>query len=147
MAREDMNWRIATTEAGLPNGSMVARGIGVPLQPEPADHSVKRGRSQGGSGHYGYKKYRLLWRNLDERQASDLRRLVGDVRTSKLPLYVTGQWFDEANPYSRWVDLRGEPELDDMAPQPPISGRGINVYGTVVLTLNNVDLVNDPATF
>jgi len=147
MLRDDYKWRIATTEAGLPNGSMVARGIGVPLQPEPVDHSVKRSRSAGGVGHYGYRRYRLLWRNQDETQAQALRRLVGTVRLSKLPLYLTAVWWDETDPVARWVDLRGEPDLEDMAIGPPVSGWGIWTYATVVLTLNNVTIVNDPASF
>ena len=147
MFKEDYKWRIAGTEAGLANGTMVFRGIGVPLQPEPADHSVKRSRSAGGLAHHGHNKYRLLWRNLDEHQARSLRELVGDVRISKLPLYLTGIWWDETNPVARWVDMRGEPDLENMAIGPPVSGFGMWTYATVVLTLNAVSLVNDPASF
>ena len=145
--QNNYRWRIATTEAGLANGAMIARGIGVPLQPEPVDHSTRRSRSAGGVGHYGYRRYRLLWRNLDEPQAQALRRLIGDVRASKLPLYITGTWWDETNPVIRWVDLRGEPDLEDMATAPPANGYGVWTYPTVVLTLNSVSLVNDPASF
>lgn len=143
--RNDYNWRIATTEAGLINGAMIARGLDVPLQPEPLEFVVRRSRSAGGVAHHGYRRYRLLWRNLDEQQAQILRRLVGTVRTAKLPLYLTAWWYDEANPVARWVDLRGEPDLEDMAPGPPVSGYGFLVYSTVVLNFNNVTIVNDPA--
>lgn len=147
MVKEDYNWRIAGTEAGLANGAMIARGIPVPLQPEPVDHTVRRSRSAGGTAHHGYNRYRLLWRNLDEHQARSIRELVGDVRIAKLPLYLTTVWWDETNPVARWVDMRGEPDLENMAIGPPVSGFGMWTYSTVVLTLNNVSIVNDPASF
>lgn len=142
-----MNWRIAITEAGLANGSMMARNIGVPLQIEPEDHSTETPQSEGGVAHTGFKKYKILWKDLDEEQASNLRKLVADARSTSNLIYITGRWYDEANPFTRWVDFRGKPSLDKMAPAPPETRRGKAVYSNVVLNINNVFLINDPASF
>ena len=95
----------------------------------------------------GYKRYKILWKDLDEEQASNLRSLISDARDTSNLIYVTGRWYDEANPYSRWVDLRGKPSLDKMSPAPPESRRGKAVYSNVILNIHNVFLVNDPALF
>jgi len=141
-----MNWRIATTEAGLTRSPM-SKLVGIPLQIEPEDYSTEQEQSEGGTSYHGYKKYKILWKDLDEIQASTLRRLVAEARAGSRWLYITGRWYDEANSFTRWVDMRGKPKLEKMAPAPPELRMGMAIYSNVVLQLNNIDIVNDPALF
>ena len=147
MTTSIMKWRISTTLAGLPNGGMVVRGLGAPFQPEPKDHTTRKAQSEGGIARHGYKNYKLLYRDLDEVQANILRDLVAQAKAGSGLLYLTALWWDQTNTVARWVDMSGRPEIEDMAPSPPMHSLGILHYANVVLNLSNLTLENDPATF
>jgi len=147
MSRKLFNWRIATTEAGLQLGALAARGIAIPTQVEPMDHTVRADQSQGGTARHGWSTYKILWNKLTLEQLIEITRIVDTIKTGTGELFFTGRWYTRSNPVMRFVDLKGRPDLGDVSPDPPMDASGMPVFSNIVLNLANVTILNDPASY
>lgn len=140
------NWRIALAQASLARQTFPVVGLPPVTQWFPADHSTKSSDSEGGVSRGGYLRYELLWTRLDGPQHDALLRFLGQIDPND-DLYLTCRWYDSGNPVIRWVDLRGKPDWVDATPNPPAFAYGADIFSTIKLTLNNVELLTDPAVY
>ncbi len=136
---------MAETLATLPRGSFPVVNLPPVAQYFPRDYSVKQNDAEGGQHRAGFMTYELLWTRMDSGQLSPLQRIFNN--TIDGDMFVTGLWYDTNNPVLRWVDLKGKPDLSDATPNVPAFAFGVQVFSTIALKLNNVVLVNDPATY
>lgn len=139
------NWRIATTQAGLPVGTFPTVGLPPVVQWFPRDYAVKTNDAEGGVSRDGFMSYEILWTRLDQAQLPAFMRVFN--LTIGGDIFLTGLWYDTVNPAIRWVDMSGKPDFTDPTPNVPAFADGQQVFSTARLRLNNVILVNDPATY
>lgn len=141
------NWRIAVSEAALPNGAFIARGIPTPTQIEYRDHSVRVEQSEGSEARHGYAQVSLLWLSLTPIQAYALRAIVEYAHDNAGLSYMTINRAFGNTIGDEWVDVRGRPRLSDIVPAPPLFGatNGSWMAQNVQLTLVNVVVLNNPA--
>jgi hypothetical protein len=132
--------------ADLPRQTFPVIGLAPVTQWFPVDHSTKNAGTDGSTHRGGYMKYELLWTRLDTAQHDAFLRIIGQVPPNA-DLHITGRWYDSNNPAIRWVDLKGKPDWVDATPNPPAFAYGVDVFSAIKLTLNNVELVNDPASY
>lgn len=141
------NWRIAVSEAALPLGSLMARGIPTPTQIEYRDHSVRVEQSEGSEARHGYHQCTILWLSLTPAQAFAIRLAVEYAHANGGLLYMTINRAFGNTIGDEWVDVRGRPRLSDIAPAAPLFGStGGWLAENVTLTLVNVVVLNNPAT-
>lgn len=140
------NWRIGLAQADLFNQPFPTVGLPPVTQWFPTDHSTKSSDSDGGVYRDGFLRYELLWTRMDECQHDAFLRIIGQV-TPGADLYITGRWYDSNTPNIRWVDLRGKPDWQDATPNPPAFSFGSQIFSTIKLALNNVELLTDPAVY
>lgn len=141
-----LGWRIAATEAALANGYMFLRGIPLPDTAPYRDHSQRVSKTTGGQARHGYKNVRLFWEILDRAQANRLRTIVQAGLDDAGYVYLT---IDRNNGIAGgpdWIDVRGRPYMPDFDPS-QIAGATGTVHQRVELFVNNLTIVNDPATF
>ena len=141
-----LGWRIATTEAGLASGYFFAMGLEVPTNAPYHDYSTRVGQSTGGQARHGYKNVRCYWERLDRREARMLREAV------QAGLDLTGTIFltiDRANGSGDtfdWIDVSGKPHMPDFDPS-RFGGATNIMHENVELFVNNLTIINDPASF
>lgn len=140
------NWRIAVSEAALPNGAFIARGIPTPTQIEYRDHSVRVEQSEGSEARHGYAQVSLLWLSLTPAQAYAIRAICEFAHAGTGLVWLTANRAFGNTIGDEWVDLRGRPRLSDIVPAPPLFGStGGWMAQNVQLTLVNVVVLNNPA--
>ena len=138
---------MASTEAGLTNNGLFAQKFPPPTSAVYRDYSTRVSQSTGGQARHGYKNVRLFWEVLDRRQALLLRTTI------QAGLDATGVVFwtiDRANGTSGgpdWIDVSGKPYMPDFDPSTPIASATAVAHSRVELYINNLTIVNDPATF
>jgi hypothetical protein len=146
--RNKLRWRIATTEAGLAKNWFIGLGIPEPTQIEYMDHSVKNAQSEGGTARHGYHSVQLMWRKLSPYQAYQLKsNHDAAVASATGLLFMTVSRLDATNPGADWIDISGRPDMSPVAPEQPIISANGYSHANIILTLNNVSVVNDPASF
>jgi hypothetical protein len=137
-------FRIATSEAGLPDGHFFTRNLPEPLPPILTDYSVKSPQSTGGKSRQGYAKASVIWAIFTQSQANTLRRLVeaaeatGGEGNGTLWLTVPRTTGDSSG--VDWVDISGIADMPDLQPE------AVGLYSNVTLTLNDVTIENEPST-
>lgn len=140
------NTRLAETEAGLSRGYIIhSWGLPKPTQPIYQDHSQKVALADGGQALRGWPSVTLIWDRLSITQFRTLRKLVEAAidNTGYLYLTVDKSW-NGSEGHGYWVDVRGKPTIPDNAPTANTSGM---IRDNVVLEINNIESVNDPASF
>lgn len=139
-------WRLALTQATLPDGPLPMIGLPPPLQYFPKDYNIKSKSSVGGTRRQGNSSYELIWTRLDEFQKQMFDRMSSESKTDyEGVLFATVLWWDSDNPHPRWVDISGYHDVTDFSPNPGILETGEPIYANVTLTFNNVTIVQDPA--
>jgi hypothetical protein len=139
------NWRISSSLATLPRGAFPSVNLPPVTQYFPRDYSVKVNDAEGGVHRNGFMTYELLWTRMVSDQLSAFQRIYNE--TIDGDMYITGLWYDTLNPVIRWVDMSGKPDVTDPTPNVPAFAYGQQVFSTINLKLNNVVLLNDPATY
>ena len=141
-----LGWRISTTEAGLGSGYYHALGIPPPTNAPYHDYSTRVGQSTGGQARHGYKNVREFWERMDRTEATTLKEIIeaGIALTGEVFLTVDrangeGDTFD-------WIDVRGKPHVPDFDPS-RFAGASDIVHENIELFVNNLTIVNDPASF
>lgn len=140
------NIRLATTEAGLPNGFAVySLGLPEPSLPLYADHSSKAVLASGGQALRGFQSTSILFSRLTFAQARTLRKLVEDSLSSTDGLmYLTiDKGWNGSGLLGSWIDVKGVPHMPDLA---PVGNTQAMIYDNVTLFVNNLTTVNDPAS-
>lgn len=139
------NIRLGSSEAGLSRGYIIhSLGIPKPTQPIYNDHSVQVALSDGGVAKRGWPSIILLWDDLTVVQVRVLREIVDAAITAGY-LYVTAdKSWNGSEGLGYWVDFRGRPALSDSPPSPGTSGL---LRENISLTIDNLETVNDPASF
>jgi len=143
-----LRWRIATTEAGLANNWFIALGVPEPTQVEYKDYSVKNSQSEGGIARHGYRTIKIMWKKLSPFQAWTIKTMHDNAKASATGLlFMTTLRLDASKPGGDWIDISGRPDMGDIAPEQPIISANGYSHDTVVLTISNVTILNDPASF
>lgn len=136
-------FRLAASEAGLAKGYLFAHGIPAP-QVEYRDHSVKVSQSDGGQARHGYKTVSLLWATLTREQGASLRAIVEGAGSTIYASFPRGNGAGEGWDF---IDVSGKPQMPDMAPDDTLAGRQTWIYQNVQLVINNLTIINQPASF
>lgn len=145
--RNRLRWRIATTEAGLASGWFIGLGLPEPTQIEYNDHSTKNPQSEGGTARHGYHGARILWRKMSVNQAYQIKnRVDAAIASATGLLFMTIVRLDGSSPGADWIDISARPDMGPIAPEAPIIGATGYSHNNVVLNLNNITVVNDPAS-
>lgn len=140
----DWNYRVATTLAGLPKGSLKARGIPQPDLPVYKSYSARVDGSSGGQALRGFSYVEWHWDELTMEQARAISRLVEIALDAGTPLYLTiDLGMDGREARGRWVDVSGTPVLPEVA---PVARRGAWIAENVVLRVVDLTEENDPAS-
>jgi hypothetical protein len=143
----NLGWRIASTEAGLQKGAFFVRRIPPPHSFEYKDYSVRRPQSQGGESRHGYENVTILWDRLTPKQSNELRTVIQAGLDDAGYIYLT---VDRSNGLASgrdWIDVRGRPQMPDFLPLTPVAGSNGIMHGSVRLFVNELFIVNDPASF
>lgn len=143
-----LRWRVATTEAALSNNWFISLGLPEPTQIEYSDHTIKNSQSEGGTARHGYHTVKIMWSKLSPFQAWTLKNVHDNAKASATGLlFMTVSRLDGSKPGVDWIDISGRPDIGPIAPEQPIIGANGYVHDNVVLALNNVTVLNDPASF
>jgi len=138
---------LATTEAGLPKGSVVyALNLPMPSLPIYSDHSAKVTLSDGGQALRGFSSVSLTWNFLDWDQARILRELGEDSLDSADGLIyakVNRAW-NRSGSGEDWIDISGRPHIFDGT---SASGTFAKISDNVTLLIGNHTIVNDPSSY
>ena len=141
------NLRIESTEALLAKGYLLySHSLPEPSVMTYNDHSSREAKQDGGQALRGFLSVTLLWDNLTDWQVSRLWELVNDSITSTDELMyatVAKQWNGSGARHS-WIDVKGRPHYPSVS---PAGGTSARLYENVTLTINNIEIVNDPASF
>ena len=138
----NINTRIATSEAGLATGALFARKIPKP-QTFYRDHSSRSSQGEGGEARHGYLNVSLLWDTLTASQASALKAVITAAQGQSSGLmYLTIRRTDATNGDTDWIDVSGRPLMPEF--QSSNDGR---IFRNVELTINNLTILNDPSTY
>jgi len=146
--RAYQNIRLATTEAGLPQGFLIySHQIPLPSIVVYREYSQAVPGADGSQTQHGFPSLAMNFNNLDKWQAYSLRKLVDDALTlSAKVLWVTmDKNWNGSSPPNTWIDVSGKPHIPDIAP----SGGSLGALReTITLTINNLDVDNatSPAT-
>lgn len=141
------NYRIAATEEGLERGYFHLMGIPIDVKTQYKDYTIKSPQGSGWVAKHGYKNVELNWESLNPRQLNVLRsRVESALNSADRLLYMTIPRNDGTSPsMDDWIDISGKPDLRDPT---VLDGRTSGVHLTnISLFLNDVEIVNDPATF
>lgn len=139
-----LKWRIATTEVGLARGSFLVRNI-PPVSASPYQPFSKiTPRSDGGDATHGYKKLTLMWDVMKLEQYYRIKKLVEESRPGLL--YITFE-LNDGSVAGGFADASGRPQFMQAAGEVPAARTGDSGVRNVVLTLNNVTLVNNPSSY
>ena len=137
--------RLGVSEATL---AYLVYGMGLPEPDLPvyADHASKVNLGDGGQSLRGSASASLTWRQLTGHQAWQLRLLIENaLATAGAELFMTIDkgWGNLGPPYA-YIDVRGKPRIVDA---PPISQSRATMRNNVTVFINNLTVVNDPASF
>jgi hypothetical protein len=124
---------------------MIVAGMGIPSLATYKEYTEKASRGEGGVSRHGYRNCPVLWQKMTRAQAAALRRYVDDAGLGLL--YLTVQRLDGSNPTADWIDISGYPDLSDIAATAPMLFEGSHMHQNVLLTLNNVTVVNENPVF
>lgn len=139
-------WRIATTEAGLASGYFSALGIQPPTNAPYHPYSTRVGQSTGGQARHGYKNVRMFWANLDRIEARILKeRVVAGIALTGNVYLTIDRANGDGDTYD-WIDVYGKPHIPDFDPS-RFAGASDIVHENIELFVNNLTIVNDPASF
>lgn len=141
----NIGWRIATALVDLPVGSaFFVRKIPPPTTAIYADHGEKVAHSEGGESRHGYRNIRIFWDVIDRNQASALRAVLDDAVTNfgSIVFLTLDRSNGEAGGED-WIDVSGRLHMPDFNPFANVRNRG---YQGVELFVNNITIINDPAT-
>lgn len=144
---EDIKWRLATTEAGLPKGSLIPRGVPAPVQAPYRDFTTRVSRGPGGIAKHGYKNDELLWTRMSLLQRDVIKGLVDAVGFGLIYATVLPT---EGTYSGQWIDVSAYPSLEDQGPESPqsrVNGTVTLFISNVVLRLNNITVLNTDPTF
>lgn len=133
--------RIASTLAGLPLG-WLQPGWDLPFPTTPIynPYVARISKADGGISKRGWISSRLTWVEPTITQAATLYEIAefGDV-------YATLNRGWAAVAIDDWIDVSGKVFIDnDVA---PIAGANGIVLNAITLVINNITIVNDPASF
>lgn len=135
-------WRISTNST-LAHKNFFLLGLPIPQTPAFETYSTLVPQSQGGQTRQGYINVKILWSELTKYQAWKLNQLVETVLAAGTPLYMTVEYNDGTYLEGWFVDVSGTPY--PLVLTPVQNSQGI-IYQNVEMTLNNVTVVNNPAT-
>lgn len=135
-------WRISATSTLL-HQNFFALGLPIPQTPIFKTYSALVPQSQGGQARQGYENVSILWSELTREQGFKLKALVETVLTASTPLYMTVDFNDGTYLPGSFVDVSGTPY--PVILEAAAWSQGL-VYQNVTLFLNNVTVVNNPAT-
>ena len=139
--------RLATTEAGLSTGYLIfSLSIPEPDLPLFPDHSARVPLSDGGQSLRGFRSTTLSWNRLNSQQLRVLTKLVDDaLDTANGVLFATIDkgWNGSTNT-NNFIDVSGKPHLPRPNPTPRTHSLA---FDNVVLVINNLTIINDPAVF
>jgi len=140
----DGNYRISNALADITKGSLFARGIPYPDQPNYSDYSARTDLSSGGQTLRGFSYVVWMWDELFIPQANDLVELVETALDAGNPLYLTiDLGWGGRYARGRWVDVSGTPVVPEVTPVPR---RGAWLTRNFVLKVVDLTVENDPAT-
>lgn len=139
-------FRIALTQAGLTTGFFFLRKIALPTTCTFKGFSQAIPQSEGGSVQHGFLNVTMSWLNVTPITAYYIRKYVTDALNGTKMLYLTVPYNDGTKPGRRFIDVSGRPHPIDTAEGGTIDGGGL-FYENLQLFVNNVTVINDPATF
>ncbi len=139
--------RLATTEAGLSQGYLIwSWNMPLPTLSVYADHQERVDLSDGAQSLRGWRAFTLSWRTLSIAQTRVMAALVeAALDTANGVLFATiDKGWNATGTAEQWIDVSGRPVL--MRPT-SVPGSGGLVFQDVILTVRNLTIVNDPASF
>lgn len=142
--KNHLYFRLAASEAGLAKGYLFAMGVPPPTNLEYKDHSERVPQGEGGESRHGFHVLLWTWERLTLLQ---LKVICDIVFNSSGLVYCSSPRSNGATEGYGWVDAYGRPSLSDPSPVGPIASATGIIVGNVSLTLNNLIIVNNPASF
>ena len=142
-----LGWRIASTEAGLARGNFKVRNIPPPDSAPYRGYSHRVSKTTGGQARHGYKNVRFFWEVLDRGQAAALKRVIQAGLDDAGLLFLTIDRNDGDAGGIDWIDVSGRPYMPDFDPSTPIASASRTAHERIELFVNNLTIVNDPASF
>lgn len=140
MPKDDLYWRIATSEADLEFGAnFFIRGIPIPDNLVFTEFVVQEEAGLGGLHNHGYSRVVLTWLNLKQKEIG----AIVDFTTSN-PVYATVPNNTHSSRAYNWVDIQAVPVIRNQTGFKNGSrGMAIDAFE---LTFNDVVILNSPST-
>lgn len=136
-----VNYRIGTSQQDLERGNFFVRGFPPPKVSIYSDAASSFEVADGGQSRHGYKKVKIMWRNMTARQYSILRNIVEESQSiGDLYMTIDKSWSGQGDRGS-WVDVIGKAKIPDGNQM-----NGAFGFTDVVLEVNNITVINDPAS-
>ena len=140
------NYRISLTEAGLTTGYFFLRDIEPPDTAIYKNFSLTSSQSYGGQIQHGFAKVTLTW-NVARSKTVYLLKQYLNTPYGNRELYLTIPYNDGSVMGRRFIDVKGIAHPIDVTEGGTIPSRNGMYYENLVITLNNLIIVNNPATF
>jgi hypothetical protein len=138
--------RIAPTLAGLANGYLGdSWELPDPVLPVYNESATRSNRADGGQSLRGQRSVVWVWNNIGPIDAYTIRKIVEDAIDGGGLIYATINlnWSMVGAP-NYWIDIKGTAILPTSQPAENTEG---SLQSQVTLTINQVEIVNDPASF
>lgn len=139
------NWRIGTSLESLDTNWFVSYRLPPPTNVSYQDYSQKNPVSEGAVAAHGYIKAQLTWdaNRLTRDSMATLRRFVAAAGRNRLYMTIDKVYGDRGG--EEWVDISGFPDETPPSPSVPVDRSTSVAFGTYTITLNNIEVLNDPA--
>ena len=138
--------RLSLTELGLSTGYLYLRKIQPPnlIQYSGFTDLVTVGDS--GQSRQGFANAILTWTNPSAKTVYYIRKYVDDSLSGSRLLYATIPLNDGSTFYRQFIDISGVPLVISAQETGQFGSRGI-AFNAIELKLNNVTILNNPASF
>ncbi len=140
------NVRLSVTQAGLTNGFIIySWRVPEPDLPLYNDHTQKIDQPDGAQVRRGYKNASLTWNGLGRAQARTLMDIViqAQAQSSGLIYATINRAWGGYGGGNDWIDISAFPRLPEHNPIERTSAKQIDTF---TVFLNNITIINDPAS-
>lgn len=144
---DHLRFRIALTEGGLDKGHLFLRGIPAPITSPYKTFFVEVSQSQGGKAQHGYSHVELTWDVMEPRHVNYLKNLVDQALAAGGTIFLTIPKNEGSAVGRTFIDCSGLIHPTDFEEAGSIQGSFGMVYGPIKLTINALQIINDPAIF
>ncbi len=138
------NWRMAASLGTLPTNFLSSHRLPKPTAIAYRSWTEQFDVGEGATAEHGYINVQIVWGVLERAQLATLKDIIAAAGVNRLYMTIDKNYGDRG--VEEWIDVSGYPRMSPPSPSVPVDRSTYSVFDSFTLTLNNVTVINDPAT-